>query len=350
MEAKIEDCLAAVSLFDIDAVAEKCERIGCGHINATFLLTTDKGKFTLQKLNTDIFRSVDKMMENITAVTAHIVKKGGKTILPAKAKDGKNFVEYNGGTYRLMTYADGEIKERIASPSDMETVGRGFGKFLENLRDFDGVLYDTIPDFHNTPKRYADFIKAASVPSERRKRAETLIERYAGYKKLCDVVETPLRKGEIPYRVTHNDTKINNLVIGSDGSLTVIDLDTVMKGSLLYDFGDAIRSGGATRPEDSPEIGEIKADPEFYEGFCKGFLTNNLEVTDKERSLMPISAFLYAYECGMRFLADFLENDIYFGAKYPEHNLVRAENQLVLAEDVLKKLDLFTRITDGFFR
>lgn len=350
MEAKVEDCLSAVSLFDTDAAVKECKRIGCGHINATFLCVTDKGKFTLQKMDVAIFRSVDKLMDNISAVTAHVAKKGGKTIAPVKAKNGKKFVEYNGGTYRLMTYVDGEIKERITDPSDMETVGKGFGKFQEYLRDFDGVLYDTIPDFHNTPKRYADFIKTASVPSERRKRAENLIERYAGYKKLCDVVEKPLKTGEIPYRVTHNDTKINNLVIGNDGSLTVIDLDTVMKGSLLYDFGDAIRSGGTTRPEDSPEIGEVKADPEFYEAFCKGFLTNDLEVTDKERSLLPMSAFLYTYECGMRFLTDYLNNDVYFGAKYPEHNLVRAENQLVLAEDVLRKLDLFTRITDGFFR
>lgn len=349
MKSVSEECLTALDLFGLGASVSECRRMGCGHINATYFVQAAEGKFSLQKLDTDIFHDIDGMMNNIVGVTGHIIKKGGCSIAPVRSKKGDYYVVTEEGTYRLMTYVEGDIKEKITSPSDMETVGSGFGTFLAALQDYNGKLAVTIPDFHNTPKRYADLVRAAQKDSDRRKNAAELLDGYFGYKRLCDAVEQPLRQGKIPYRVTHNDTKINNLVIKNNRPLCVIDLDTVMPGSICYDFGDAIRSGGSTSPEDSPEIEKTRADLEAYEAFCKGFLIKELHVTDGERRLLPISAFLYTYECGMRFLTDYLSYDVYFGAKYPEHNLVRAKNQFVLAEDLLKKLDELTRITDAFF-
>lgn len=329
--------------------ATDCRRIGNGHINATFLAVTESGKYTLQRINTGVFSDVEKMMDNIVRVTDHISKKAF-TVRPVKSTEGKYFYEDESGVYRLMTYAEGELKERTTSPSDMETVGRGFGLFQYYLRDFHEPLYETIPDFHNTPKRVERLLSSAKRDSDRRGKAESVIEEFLSMKALSDEITSPLFYGKIPVRVTHNDTKINNLVIKDGEPVCAIDLDTVMNGSILYDFGDALRSGGTTAPEDYPRSDAVKADETFYEAFCKGFFSCDLQITENERKLFPISPAVMAYECGIRFLTDYLDYDAYFGAQYSEHNLIRAKNQLALVKDVLKKTDIFGRITDGFFR
>jgi len=342
----MEELTSALEKFGIADVFS-CRKIGNGHINDTFLVKTAEKKFTFQRINTSVFRDVDRLMDNVVRVTDHIAKKAF-TVRPLPAADGKFYVRRNDGAYRLMTYAEGEIRENISSSDDMETVGKGFGRFQLFLSDFDGLLYDTIPNFHNTPIRYVNFLRSASKETERREKANKLIEEYVLLKNLSAVVTDPLYRGKIPLRVVHNDTKINNLVIKDGEPVCAIDLDTVMNGSLLYDFGDAVRSGGTVCAEDG-DPSTAKLDIELFESFCKGFLTCGLQITENERKLLPVSPALLSYECGMRFLTDYLDGDVYFGAAYPEQNLVRAANQLALAKDILKKTEEVTKIVDGFF-
>ncbi len=321
---------------------------GNGLINRSFLIERDGEKYTLQEINTGVFSRPILMMDNIVKVTDHVGKKS-TTVRPLRATDGNYYVD-DGGFYRLMTYVDGEVKESITSPDDMEVTGKGFGLFQHYLTDFPYRLHDTIPDFHNTPVRYANFLKSVKkadlVSSERIKNCSELIEGYLSLSYLNDTVVAPLNLGLIPTRVTHNDTKINNLVTKNGEPVCAIDLDTVMSGSICYDFGDAIRSGGCTVNEDGVDP---LVDLEYYEAFCKGFFSVDLSVTEKEKSLLPLSPALMTYECGLRFLTDYLDGDIYFSTRYPDHNLRRAENQFHLVSDMLKRQSELTQILNSFF-
>lgn len=328
-----------------DIEVAECCRIGRGHINETYLLSGN-GKYTFQKINTAVFRNVEGVMDNIVKVTSHIAKKAF-TVRPLSTLDGKFYFTDNDGTFRLMTYAEGTVKEKITSADDMETVGKGFGRFQSYLSDFHDTLVETIKNFHNTPVRYGNLIKSAERESERRTRSAELLEEFIKLRDLSYIIMRPLAENKIPVRVTHNDTKINNLVIKDGEPVCAIDLDTVMQGSLCFDFGDCVRSGGTRSFEDDP-IEVAKLDLEFFEAFCKGFFCG-LEITEREKRLLTLSPAVLAYECGMRFLTDYLDGDLYFGAKFPEQNFLRAQNQLALAKDFLSNADGMERIIDGFF-
>lgn len=342
--------------FRIDGNFVDCSPMGCGHVNKTYLLKTDKAFYTFQQINSVVFKDVNAIMENIVAVTEHINKKR-PTVTVVKTLDGKDYYTDGQDYFRVMTFFDGIVKNKSESADDMLIAGRGFGRFQADLSDYKGKLNITIPNFHNTPMRYLNFTKAVGEAdalgfTERKNKALSLISDYAERKNTADSLTKPLDDGKIPFRVTHNDTKINNLVLNVDGKepLCVIDLDTVMQGSLLFDFGDAIRSGGTTAAEDEPDVSLIKFKLEHFSAFLEGF-GGELKgvITENERKLLALSARIMTYECGMRFLTDYLQGDVYFKTAYPEHNLVRAASQMALVKDMERNFDKMEKAAHDFF-
>lgn len=344
------DLLSVLNKFYIVGKVACVAPMDSGHINTTFLVETDKAKYTLQKINSSIFLNVDALISNIDKVTSHISAKRQSVSL-VLAKTGQKYIIEEGEYYRLYNYFDGYCIDKVDNAEDMRCAGEAFGQFQADLQDFSGTLIDTIPNFHNTPQRFANFqqsiAKAATDAVDRSVIAKRDIEAYLDRASYCNIVTNLLGSGDLPVRVTHNDTKINNIVfdITTNKPICVIDLDTVMYGSLLYDFGDAIRSGGVGTKEDEADTSMISLNEEFFTAFAKGFLSKTKHtITQKEVSLLAFSAILMTYECGMRFLTDYLDKDIYFKISYPEQNLVRARAQMALVVDMENKLDKMKEI------
>ncbi len=339
--------------FNISGVPEP---LGNGHINETFRVSD----FVLQKINKNVFHDPVAVMENVKAVTEHLKKKiaeaGGDP-----AKETLNYLDTveglpyylteDGEYYRAYVYVDGVKSYDVAeSPELLYQAARAFGKFQNMLADFPAyTLHEVIPSFHDTRKRLRDF--KASVERDASGRAEKVKEEIRfvlDREDDCGVVIDALRSGDLPVRVTHNDTKLNNVLFDekTDEGVCVIDLDTVMPGSLLYDFGDALRFAGSSGAEDEKDLAKIWFDLDNYEYFTKGFLEAAQSITEREKELLPFSVKLMTLECGMRFLADYIDGDVYFKTAYPEHNLVRARTQIKLVSDIEKKLGAMTELTN----
>lgn len=324
------------------------ESYGEGHINGTFLVKTNDRKYILQKINTKVFPDVDNLMENIVNVTDFLIKKGVVTLEVIKTSDGRAFAERNSQYFRMYTFIENSVTYQMSESIEIfEESGFAFGSFQKHLADFDAsVLHEIIPDFHNTPKRFNDFLDAYKADKCGRLKlcraeADFILERRNSLSKVTDGI----REGRIPLRVTHNDTKLNNILIDLDTgkSKSIIDLDTVMPGSLLYDFGDSIRFGASTAEEDEPDTEKVHFDINLYNAYKNGFIRAMGDaVTIAETELMPYSAYLMTIECGMRFLTDYLSGDTYFKTKYPDHNLVRCRTQLKLVSEMEKIFDLYT--------
>ncbi|MBR3639431.1 MAG: aminoglycoside phosphotransferase family protein [Clostridia bacterium] len=331
--------------------------LGNGHINETYLVS-DGENYVLQKINKNVFHDPVAVMENVKAVTEHLKKKiadaGGD---PAKGTlnfiDTVNGLPYclteDGEYYRAYFYVDGVKSYDVAqSPELLYQAARAFGRFQNMLADFPAdTLHEVIPSFHDTRKRFHDF--QASVErnlSGRAKNVKDEIKFILDRAEDCGVVVDALRSGDLPVRVTHNDTKLNNVLFDekTDEGVCVIDLDTVMPGSLLYDFGDALRFAGSSGAEDEKDLSKIWFDLINFEYFTRGFLEATPSITEKEKELLPFSVKLMTLECGMRFLADYIDGDVYFKTAYPEHNLVRARTQIKLVSDIEQKLDRMKEI------
>ena len=336
--------------FSIDVSVES---YGNGHINDTYIADSEP-KYILQRINHAIFKNPEQVMSNILGVTEFlrekIIAEGGdpnrETLTVIKTVDGKSYYKTEDGNYfRMYNYVEDAVSyEAVESPEQFYQAARAFGKFQNMLSDYPAEkLYDTIPFFHDTVKRFGDFKKAV---------ADDLAGRVATVQKEIDfvlareadaaVVVNAIADGRVPLRVTHNDTKLNNVMLDSKtgAGVCVIDLDTVMPGSLLYDYGDALRFGASSGAEDEVDLDKIYFDLELFEAFTKGFLE---EVGDKltpaEIELLPFSAKLLTYECGMRFLGDYLNGDTYFKTHREGHNLDRARTQFKLVADIERKLD-----------
>ena len=336
----------------------KAEPYGNGHINDTFLCDCNP-KYIIQKINTSIFSNPEEVMDNISAVTEHlkkkIIKNGGdpdrETLQIVKTIDNKNVYRTESGDYfRAYKYVDKSVtKEAAQTPEDLYNAAKAFGKFQNMLSDFPAdTLHETIPDFHNTKKRFSDFVHAVdSDLANRRKTAEKEIDFALARKDITGVIVDLMEKDEIPLRVTHNDTKLNNVLFDEGGkkAICVIDLDTVMPGSLLYDYGDALRFGASSAAEDEKDLSSVYFDLDKFEAFTKGFLEElKSSITPKEAEFMPFAAKLLTYECGIRFLGDYLNGDSYFKIHYPGQNLDRARTQLKLVWDIENKTDEMTDI------
>lgn len=327
-------------------------RYGKGHINDTYRVTVqmENGKtrrYILQKINQRIFKEPEKLMDNIVEVTEYLkdcVEKAGgdvdKEVLQVLfTNEGKHHVIYQGDMYRCYRFIDGARSYEIVSgPEDFYKSGQALGKFQKLLGGFDGsILHETIKDFHNTEKRFKDFLKAVEEnPIKCKENCLEDIQFFLDREKDTKIINSLLKEGKIPVRVTHNDTKYNNVMIDDETreAVCLVDLDTVMPGVSLYDFGDAIRSGATTALEDEKDLTKVHFDLGLFEAYVKGYFSQGDFLTDLEKDYLPFAAKIMTYECGMRFLTDYLEGDVYYKTSYPEHNLHRARNQMKLVSDM----------------
>lgn len=352
---KIEE---AANQFCVKGTPSECRRYGSGHINDTFLFRTEDGEqghsYILQRMNTHVFQNPKGLMQNISGVTAYlrerIIREGGdpqrETLTLVKTKDGEDYyVDSMGSWWRMYLFITDAVGYDTAEKEDVfYQSAKAFGHFQRLLDQYPvELLTETIPDFHNTPKRFEAFRRAAeedvcgraaSVGSE--------ITFVMDRRSELSVVADRLEGGEIPHRVTHNDTKLNNVLIDSRSgqAVCVIDLDTVMPGTAVFDFGDSIRFGANTAEEDERDLSKVSLSLPLYEVYTKGFLEGcGGSLTDAEVRLLPWGAKLMTLECGMRFLTDYLEGDKYFRIHRPEHNLDRARTQFALVSDMERKWD-----------
>lgn len=350
----MEDIKDILEKFDFSGNLVKYEIWGSGHINNTYLVTYDDNgilnKYIVQRVNSNVFKNMEELMNNIFNVTAYLKKKinkyGGdvnkETLQYIKTKDGKEYYKSKEGScYRASIFVPDSISyDKADSEEIFSESGIAFGRFQRLLDDFPvNILYEVLPDFHNTNKRYEnEFIPAIESDkvlrrAECQKEIDFIIQRREYCSRIVDLIE----RGEIPIRVTHNDSKLNNVMfdVNNNKATCVIDLDTVMPGSALYDFGDSIRFGANKADEDEKDLSKVKIDLKYFEAYSKGFLSETKDILNQvEIDNLVFSSILMTFECGMRFFTDYLNGDIYFKTKYPEHNLVRARNQLALVEDM----------------
>ena len=321
---------------------------GDGHINTTYSVD---GKYVVQKINTDVFKNPAGVMQNCFLVTEFIREKmaakgldgSRKTIEFIRTVDGKDYFEAEDGAYRAYKFIDKAYSVSDGkTPEILYEAAKAIGEFQNLLADFDAEkLFTVIPDFHNTPKRLENLkIAVNKNASGRANLVAEEIEFAYSLEETARAITDAIAEGTVPLRVSHNDTKLNNVLMDEDThqGLCLIDLDTVMSGSYLYDFGDAMRFGASSAPEDETDLDKVYFDLEIFEAFAKGYLENASEVlTVKEKELIFTSCIIMTYECGIRFLADYIDGDVYFRTAYAEHNLDRARNQFKLVKDMFEK-------------
>ena len=331
---------------------KSCEPYGNGHINDTFLVVADQ-RYVLQRMNTSVFPNPVGLMENIVGVTEHIRQKtesaGGDvarcslTVVPTLDGD-RFFQDSENGCWRLYDFVEGSVtKERVENPKDFYTCAKAFGHFQQMLADYPAEkLSEPIANFHNTPWRFGNLMKAVAADKCGRL-ASVLpeVEFAKAREEFCHTLEKARADGSLPLRVTHNDTKLNNILFdaATEEPLCVIDLDTVMPGYSVNDFGDSIRFGANTAAEDETDLSKVTLDLGLFELYAKGFIEGcGGSLTETEIELLPVGAMMMTLECGMRFLTDYLEGDTYFKIHRDGHNLDRARDQFALVADMERKL------------
>lgn len=312
-------------------------RYGSGHINDTFKVETASGvRYILQRVNTDIFPP-DILKANVVRVTEFLKAKGIKSL---------EVVGYE-NPWRLYAFLEGyKSIDLVTNPAEAELAAGAFAKFQNDLADLPAPrLGDIIPKFHNTVDRLRQLDEAAQKDVKGRKAlvAEELAFIDARREEAAKIV-TMMEKGEIPERITHNDTKINNVMLAEDGTNVVIDLDTTMPGSALYDFGDMVRTSTAAAAEDEKDLEKVYSKKEYFEALVKGYLAGAKFLTDMEKSLLAFSGRLITLTIGIRFLTDYLAGDTYFRTAYEDHNLVRCRTQLKMVKSMEEQADEYEAI------
>lgn len=358
---------AIIKNFDFWGTFIDCRPYGNGHINDTYLLTFEREdgerRFILQRMNTNVFRNPKELMENIENVTAWIGRKirenGGdikrETLNVIPDKIGNPYmVDEDGNCWRAFFYIeDTSCYDEVKDEKDFYESAVAFGNFQRLLADYPAeTLHETIPDFHDTAKRFGTFRnvlnadvcqRAASVEKE----IQFVLDREAYMHKLVDM----LAQGILPLRVTHNDTKLNNVMIDNKTGrgICVIDLDTVMPGLSVYDFGDSIRFGASTAAEDEKNLDKVECDLHLFEVYTKGFVEGcSGALTDAEMDSLVDGAIMMTLECGMRFLTDYLDGDHYFKVHYEGQNLDRCRTQFKLVWDMEQKRDQMQEIVNQY--
>ncbi len=343
----------AAYAFQLDSTPVNCKAFGNGHINNTFCITTETGsKYVLQRINKYVFKNPIRVMANTSAVTNYLrqrVEDPRMTLHFIPAKDGRYYHKGTDGEFwRMYDFVGGFTLDKPESDEDFYQSALAFGRFQELLSDFPAdTLHEIIPNFHNTIDRYIQFKE--SVESDivgRVQEVQEDIQFLLDREQKGGTLQKMLDAGILPLRVTHNDTKLNNVLLDTDTrkSLCVLDLDTVMPGSSLYDFGDSIRFGAATAAEDEPDTSKMELDLHLFEVYTRGYLEAATALTEKEVQMLPMGALVVTLELASRFLKDYLDGDLYFKTAYPEHNLIRARSQMKLAADMEKKLPEMNRI------
>ncbi len=340
--------LDIVSRFQLDGTPIGCVDFGSGHINKTYLVVTNRPHlYVLQNVNTRTFPDADGLMRNVILVTDHIREKVSdprQVLQLVPTTDGHLYILEEGNQlWRVYEYVTGSIcLDQVESPNDFRQAGKAFGSFQRQMSDFPAErLTEVIPDFHHTPKRFQAFHRA--IEADRKNRAADVrdeiaffLEREASAGKLIQLLES----GELPLRVTHNDTKLNNVMLdeATREPLCIVDLDTVMPGLAAYDFGDAIRFGASEAAEDERNLSKVRMSLELFRAFSEGFVSVCADsMTQTERDTLCDGARLMTLECGVRFLTDYLQGDTYFHITRPEQNLDRARTQIALVRDMESK-------------
>ena len=334
-----------IGRFRIQGNPVSSEAFGHGHINSTYKVTTDAGcAYILQHINKYVFKNPPQLMDNASRVTNFIRKPGQLALHFIEAQDGTYCLQDAEGEYwRCYEFVEGFSMDTPETDEDFYQSALAFGQFQNQLSGFSAeTLYETIPKFHNPPDRYRQLRETiAADPMGRLASAQPEVEFYLANEELGSRLQQMLQDGKLPLRVTHNDTKLNNVLLDNESHkpLCVLDLDTVMPGLSAYDFGDSIRFGAATAAEDEKDASKMKLDMDLFRIYAKGFLEAAPALTDAEVEVLPLGAFTMTLECGSRFLKDYLDGDKYFRIAYPEHNLVRCRTQMAMCADMLKHWD-----------
>ena len=336
-----------LNAFKLDAPVASCERYGCGHVNETYLVVSESGRrYILQKISTRAFHDVPALMQNIISVTQFLKEKtddprGVLTLVPTT--DDQFFLTHEDGSYwRLYDFVEDAVcLQAPETPEDFYQSALAFGNFQQMLTDFPAeTLSETIPMFHNTANRFKLFReKLAEDPMGRAASVKAEIEFALAHEAEASTLVDLQASGQLPTRVTHNDTKLNNVMLDATTkkALCVIDLDTIMPGLSLYDFGDSIRFGAATAAEDETDLSKVEMSLDLFRTYATGFLSACPGLTDLEKKMMPMGAKMMTLECGVRFLTDYLDGDHYFKVHRENHNLDRCRTQFKLVADMEKK-------------
>jgi hypothetical protein len=363
-----QDISPIISSFRIRGSFTRAVPLRTGHINDTLLVHVDGRKqpdYVLQRINTHIFRNVDQLMENIWHVTSHLQQKISNdgtadektgTLKLVKTTDDKLYcADGGGGCWRCFMYCRHNIAACMhITPVIAAEGGRALGVFQSMLADLPALhLHQTIPGFHDLPSRLLQFETAVHKDSQKRSGATASeIEAIRSRADEMLLVYRLAEEGKIPLRITHNDTKINNILFDDQGkALCLVDLDTVMPGYVHFDFGDAIRTLASTAAEDDPEIDNIGVDLNLYKSFAQGYLKVMKSVLNAtEIETLAYSARLMTYIMAVRFFTDYLQGDTYYKTDYPDHNLVRTRNQLALLKAMEKATGKMESIIEGIVK
>lgn len=330
---KMSEAAEAASHFRIGAIKGMHE-ISSGHINATYRVDAADGSYLLQRVNTAVFREPEKMMENIAMVLERI-----PALRLIEAYDGRFFHEDGSGFFRMYNFIEDSVSyDKVDSEAMAYRMGRALGLFHRALAPVDGAcLHETIPHFHDLSFRNMEFEKALAEDRAGRRGS---VSREVGFIRSCmeeaGRISSLYNEGLLPKRVTHNDAKLQNILFSRTTGeyLTFVDLDTVMPGTVLFDTGDMIRTGCSSAAEDEPDLGRVRFSDPFFQAVREGYLSCADALRPEETALFAESGFAITFIMALRFLTDYLNGDAYYRISYPEHNLVRARNQMKLIEDM----------------
>lgn len=315
---------------------------GSGHINDTYKIETANGPIIMQKINTEIFKDADGMMENIKKVTEHLDSIGKTTM---------NVLAYK-KPWRILSFIEGaHTVDVIENPDQAFTAGQAFGAFQNDLSEFQASdLVETIPNFHNTVSRLEQLDAAVNADKlGRLKNVSAEMKFVDSHRNIASKILDLMDAGEIPVRITHNDTKINNVMLNdkTGKAIAVVDLDTVMPGCALYDFGDMVRTATASAEEDEKNLDKVYSKIEYFEGLAKGYLSEAKFLNKYEIENLVFSGILITFTIGIRFLADYLAGDVYFKTAYEDHNLVRARTQFKMIKSIEDQREEFEKIIEN---